>query len=146
MLFRSFSPSQWFEGAGLIEPVMRLNLPGALVAVCVLPLFVLIVTEYRQRGPRPAHVSAFTAIRSFAMWPLMAPSTFFFASMPSLHAQLRLGSGAGLVYRVAEKGSREEVSVRLETDAALGGLEQSLPAEVSHDRRRVEQVVAERAG
>jgi hypothetical protein len=141
-----FSPSQWFEGAGLIEPVMRLNLPGALVAICVLPLFVLIVTEYRQRGARPSHVSAFTAIRSFAMWPLMAPSTFFFASMPSLHAQLRLGSGAGLVYRVAEKGSREEVHVRAEADEALGGLEQSLPAEVSHDRRRVEPVAAERAG
>ena len=67
-----FSPSQWFEGAGLIEPVMRLNLPGALVAICVLPLLVLIVTEYRQRGPRPAHVSAFTAIRSFESIVLLA--------------------------------------------------------------------------
>jgi hypothetical protein len=40
------------------------------------------------------------------MWPLMAVITFFLASMPALHAQLKLASGTGLVYRVAEKGSR----------------------------------------
>jgi hypothetical protein len=36
----------------------------------------------------------------------MAVITFFFASLPALHAQWKLASGRGLVYRVAEKGSR----------------------------------------
>ena len=141
-----FSPSLWFEGAGLVEPVTLFNLPSALVAVCVLPLLVLIVTEYRQRGPRPAHVSAFTAVRSFGMWLLMAPSTFLLASMPSLHAQLRLGSGAGLVYRVAEKGTREEAHVRAEPSGAAGVTATTAAAGVSRDRRLAEPVAAERAG
>jgi hypothetical protein len=36
----------------------------------------------------------------------MAVVTFFFASLPALHAQLKLASGSHLVYRVAEKGSK----------------------------------------
>ena len=139
------SPSRWAEGAVLFDPVIYLSLPGVLMAACVLPLLLLIAVEYRQRGPRPSHVSAFTAIRSFAMWPLMAPSTLLFASMPSLHAQLRLGSGAGLVYRVAEKGTREEVHAR-DAEEAPVGIAAPPPAEASHDRHRAEPVGAERAG
>ncbi|MEP6871898.1 MAG: hypothetical protein ABI939_08625, partial [Anaerolineaceae bacterium] len=55
---------------------------------------------------RPAHVSRPAFIAQFAIWPLMAVITFFFASLPALHAQLKLASGTGLIYRVAEKGSR----------------------------------------
>jgi hypothetical protein len=52
------------------------------------------------------------------MWPLMAIITFFFASLPALHAQLKLASGKGLVYRVAEKGSRHAPN-RLPTTTPL---------------------------
>ena len=31
----------------------------------------------------------------------------FFASLPALNAQLKLASGRGLIYRVAEKGSKQ---------------------------------------
>ena len=59
----------------------------------------------------------------------MAVITFFFASMPALHAQWKLASGKGLVYRVAEKGSRRVgvttpvASAASETEAmgAIGG-------------------------
>ncbi len=102
-------PSHWmtFDKTGLLEFTMWLNLAGVLVAVCILPLFVMAAVEYRQRGPRPAHVSRRRAYTSFGVWPLMAVITFFFASMPALHAQWKLASGKGLVYRVAEKGSRK---------------------------------------
>lgn len=101
-------PFQWFAGGkeGLIEPTMGLNIPGMLVAVCLFPLIAMIVIEYRARGPRPAYVSRFAAIRGFVVWPLMAVITFFFASLPALHAQLKLAKGTGLVYHVAEKGQR----------------------------------------
>lgn len=101
-------PFQWFAGgtAGLVEPRMGLNIPGMLVAVCLFPLIAMIVIEYRARGPRPAYVSRLAAIRGFVVWPLMAVITFFFASLPALHAQLKLAKGKGLVYHVAEKGQR----------------------------------------
>ena len=101
-------PSHWFnfDKTGLIEGTMWLNLPGILIAVCIVPLFVMAAVEYKQRGPRPAYVSRKKALASFAVWPAMAVITFFFASMPALHAQWKLASGQGLVYRVAEKGSR----------------------------------------
>ena len=85
---------------------MYVNLPGILIAVCILPLFVMMGVEYKQRGPRPAHVSLKKAIASFLIWPAMAVITFFFASLPALHAQWKLASGRGLIYRVAETGSR----------------------------------------
>jgi len=102
-------PSNWFnfDSTGLIEPTMWLNIPGMLVAVCIFPLFVMAAVEYRQRGPRPGYVPLPKAIAGFLIWPLMAIITFFFASMPALHAQWKLASGKGLVYRVAEKGSRK---------------------------------------
>lgn len=105
----ALQPSHWFrfDNTGLLEWHMYVNLAGILVAVCILPLFVMAAVEYRQRGPRPAHVSLPRAIASFAMWPLMAVITFFFASLPALHAQWKLARGNGLVYRVAEKGSRK---------------------------------------
>jgi len=86
--------------------MMNLNPAGALVYFCLFPLIVMIVVEMRARGPRPAHVSRGAFIAGFAIWPLMAVITFFFASLPALHAQLKLASGTGLIYRVAEKGSR----------------------------------------
>jgi len=105
---RIIEPSTWFnfDSTGLVEPFMYVNVPGILVAVCILPLFVMIAVEYKQRGPRPAYVGRLKAGLGFLIWPAMALITFFFASMPALHAQVKLASGKGLVYRVAEKGSR----------------------------------------
>jgi len=119
-------PSKWFtfDSSGLIEPTMWLNLPGILVAICILPLFVMITVEYKQRGARPAHVSRKKAAAGFLVWPLMAIITFFFASMPALNAQMKLASGKGLVYRVAEKGGR-----RLSVPAALPHQSHAVEAE-----------------
>lgn len=86
--------------------MINVNLVGALVYFCFFPLLGLIVFEYKMRGPRPAYVSRRQAAASFLMWPLMAVITFVFASMPALHAQVKMARGKGLVYRVAEKGSR----------------------------------------
>ncbi|PFG74178.1 glycosyltransferase family 2 protein [Tepidiforma thermophila] len=101
-------PSRWFRigPEGIFEPTMWLNLPGILVGLCLFPLLVMIVFELRTRGPRPAYVSRWVYLTGLLMWPLMAVITFFFASLPALHAQWKLASGRGLVYRVAEKGSR----------------------------------------
>jgi hypothetical protein len=85
---------------------MGLNIPGMLVAICIFPLFVMIAVEYRARGPRPSYVSLWAAARGFVVWPLMMVITFFFASLPALHAQVKLASGKSLIYRVAEKGHR----------------------------------------
>jgi hypothetical protein len=124
-------PSNWFtfQKDGLLEWTMWLNLPGILVAVCILPLFVMIGVEYWQRGKRPAHVPLWKAVAGFLIWPAMAVITFFFASMPALHAQWKLASGKGLVYRVAEKGSRRQATTsavpaaasEAEPIAAIGG-------------------------
>jgi Glycosyl transferase family group 2 len=101
-------PSRWFlfNNDGLVEPVMYVNIPGMMVATCIVPLIAMVIFEYKSRGPRPAYVSKRSAAAGFLMWPLMGVITFFFASMPALHAQLKLASGKGLIYRVAEKGSR----------------------------------------
>jgi hypothetical protein len=101
-------PSRWlaFDSTGLVEPRMGLNLCGLLIATCIVPLLVLIVVELCTRGPRPAWVPRRAYATQLAMWPLMAPITFVWASLPALHAQWRLATGRGLVYRVAEKGSR----------------------------------------
>ncbi|MGB4862664.1 MAG: hypothetical protein WBO97_09405 [Tepidiformaceae bacterium] len=114
-------PSNWFnfDKTGLIEPTMWLNLPGILIAVCIVPLFVMAAVEYRQRGPRPAYVSRKKAAASFLIWPAMAVITFFFASMPALHAQWKLASGQGLIYRVAEKGTRHSYAATTAPAAAL---------------------------
>ncbi|MBM4415701.1 MAG: hypothetical protein FJ035_05540 [Chloroflexi bacterium] len=101
-------PARWlaFDSTGLMEPRMGLNVCGLLIAVCIVPLLVLIVLELRMRGQRPSYVSRWAYVSQLAMWPLMAPITFVWASLPAFHAQWRLASGRGLVYRVAEKGSR----------------------------------------
>lgn len=102
------SPSSWFafDKTGLIEPTMWLNLVGVLVAVCIVPLIAMITIETVTRPKRPEYVTRWAAAAQYTMWPLMAVITFFFASMPALHAQAKLASGKGLIYRVAEKGSR----------------------------------------
>lgn len=86
--------------------MMNLNPAGALVYFCLLPLIAMIIIEWRVRPPRPDYVSRKAAWAQLLVWPLMAPITFFFASLPALNAQLKLASGTGLIYRVAEKGSR----------------------------------------
>jgi hypothetical protein len=129
-----FRPSRWFSGDAFVEPMMWLNAPGLLVAVCILPLFVLATTEFRARGPRPAHVSRLTAVRSLLMWPLMAPITLVWASMPALHAQWRLASGRGLVYRVAEKGNSREAAVPASPE--LDAIMATVAAELAPRRER----------
>ncbi len=103
------TPQHWlvFGKAGLIEPTMWMNICGMLVALCLFPLVAIIVAEWRTRGPRPAYVSRLRAAGQLAMWPLMAVITFLWAALPAFHAQWRLASGRGLVYRVAEKGGRQ---------------------------------------
>jgi hypothetical protein len=86
----------------------------------------MIAIELKMRGPRPAYVSRKAFAGQFAIWPLMAVITFFFASMPALHAQWKLASGKGLIYRVAEKGSRHvpvpvAAAESIETVGAIGG-------------------------
>ncbi|HMS58612.1 MAG TPA: glycosyltransferase family 2 protein [Tepidiformaceae bacterium] len=98
--------------------MINVNLVGALIYFCIFPLFVMIAFEYKARGPRPAYVSRRAAVAGFLMWPAMAVITFFFASMPALHAQWKLASGTGLVYRVAEKGSRKFAGVPAAMHAA----------------------------
>jgi len=104
--------SSWFafDKTGLIEPTMWVNLCGLLVAACIVPLLILIGVELATRGKRPVYVSRRAAVASLAVWPAMAVITFFFASLPALHAQLKLARGKGLVYRVAEKGTRAMVA------------------------------------
>ncbi|MGH2633766.1 MAG: glycosyltransferase family 2 protein, partial [Tepidiformaceae bacterium] len=92
---------------GIIEPTMWLNLPGLLIAICIVPLIIMIGIEMKTRPARPEYVSRKAYVWQFVMWPLMAPITFFFASLPALSAQWKLASGQGLIYRVAEKGSRK---------------------------------------
>ena len=106
-------PSTWdnFDRTGLVETTMWINLPGVLIALCIVPLLTMIALELIQRGKRPAYVSRWTYVTGLLMWPLMAVITFFFASLPALSAQWKLASGRGLVYRVAEKGSRSVPSV-----------------------------------
>lgn len=100
------TPSNWlaFDKTGLVEPTITLTICGLLIALCIVPLFALIAFEYRARGPRPAYVSRRAVAGQFLMWPLMALITFVWASLPALHAQWKLASGRGLVYRVAQKG------------------------------------------
>lgn len=101
-------PSRWFafDSTGLVEPTMWVNLVGLLVAVCLLPLLAMILIETLTRPRRPEYVSRKAAAAQYTMWPLMAVITFFFASLPAVHAQAKLARGRGLIYRVAEKGSR----------------------------------------
>jgi hypothetical protein len=88
-----------------VEPWLWLSAASLCIYFCIVPLLALIVIEYRVRPPRPAFVSRGAAAAGFLVWPLMAVITFFFASLPALHAQVKLASGRGLVYRVAEKGT-----------------------------------------
>lgn len=103
------NPGGWlrFDETSLVEPSMYINISGILVALCIVPLISLIVIELKMRGKRPEYVSRKAFVAQFGIWPLMAVITFFFASLPALHAQFKLASGRGLIYRVAEKGSRK---------------------------------------
>lgn len=118
-------PQSWFafDKTGLIEPTMWVNLVGVLVAFCIVPLIAMIVIESLTRPRRPAYVSLWAAAGQYAMWPLMAVITFFFASMPALHAQLKLARGKGLIYRVAEKGSRQVAAPHAVPAPAESGIE-----------------------
>ncbi|TAJ21389.1 MAG: hypothetical protein EPO65_01680 [Dehalococcoidia bacterium] len=100
---------QWmaFDKTGIVEPHMWLNFNGLLIAICLLPLISLIIFETRTRPPRPDWVTGWGLLRQYVMWPAMGVITFFWASMPALHAQWRLAMGKGLIYKVAEKGTRE---------------------------------------
>lgn len=89
-----------------VEPIIALTLANVIIYFCLFPLIALIIIETKTRPPRPVYVSRLQLVGQYLMWPLMAFITFFFASMPALHAQWKLASGRGLVYRVAEKGSR----------------------------------------
>ena len=89
-----------------VEPMLWLTISNLIIYFCLFPLIALIVIESKTRPPRPAYVSRSQLVGQYLMWPLMAFITFFFASMPALHAQWKLASGKGLIYRVAEKGSR----------------------------------------
>jgi hypothetical protein len=93
-----------FDGSGLINPAIALNLPSLLLALCLVPFIAIIALEWRLRGPRPAHVSMARAIAQLLTWPFLAVITFTWSALPALHAQWLLASGRGLVYRVAEKG------------------------------------------
>jgi hypothetical protein len=89
-----------------VGPMINVNIAGALIYFCLFPLIALIIIETLTRPKRPDYVSKVQLAGQYAMWPLMGVITFFFASLPALHAQLKLASGQHLVYRVAEKGSR----------------------------------------
>lgn len=84
--------------------MLWLTIANTLIYFCLFPLIAMIVVEFKSRPPRPAHVSRLQMAGGFLWWPLMAPVTFAFASLPALHAQLKLALGQQLVYRVAEKG------------------------------------------
>jgi hypothetical protein len=139
-------PQRWlaFDGSGLFEPRMGLTICGLLIAICILPLFSLIAFEFRTRGPRPAYVSWPALIGQFFMWPLMGVITFFWASLPALHAQWKLATGRGLVYRVAQKGGH---GVRLsgaeaeapEEDSAEPSVAYNVTVTVDHETAAVMQ-------
>ena len=95
-----------------------LSITSTLVYFCIFPLFAMIAFEYKMRGPRPSYVSRWAAAAGFAVWPLMAVITFFWASLPAVHAQLKLASGTALIYRVAEKGSRRRTPVAVSESAS----------------------------
>lgn len=90
-----------------VRPWLSLSIADAMIYVCIVPFFAIIAIELKLRGPRPAYVTRKAWVAQFAIWPLMAVITFFWSSLPALHAQWKLASGRGLVYRVAEKGSRK---------------------------------------
>ena len=51
---------------------MYVNAAGMLVGVCIVPLIVMMVVEYRQRGPRPSNVSLPKAVASLS-WTSLVP-------------------------------------------------------------------------
>ncbi len=106
-----------------VGPMLYLTATSALIYFCIFPLFAMIAFEYRTRGPRPAYVSRKAAAAGFLMWPAMAIITFFWASLPAIHAQLKLASGKGLVYRVAEKGGRRALAQHQVPAAAAEAVE-----------------------
>jgi hypothetical protein len=112
-----------FDGTGLINPAIALNLPSLLLALCLVPFIAIIALEWRLRGPRPAHVSSGRAAAQLLAWPFLAVITFVWSALPALHAQWLLASGRGLIYRVAEKGSP-----RLATEGA--GEPEAMPVSV----------------
>ena len=113
-------PARWLllGSEGFFDPMTQMSLPGMLMAICLAPLLALIVIELRVRGPRPAHITRATYLRQFLIWLLMAPVTLIWGALPAFQAQWRLASGRGLVYQVAEKGSRERARAAVPSDVA----------------------------
>ncbi len=105
---RITDPGTWLVvgETGLLELSIWLNLCGLMLALCLIPLIAIIAFEGWIRPTRPAGVSRVETFKQLAMWPLMAPITFAWASLPALDAQVHLARGRDLIYRVAEKGSR----------------------------------------
>jgi len=139
-------PSRWmaFDGSGLFEPRMGLTICGLLIAICIVPLFSLIAFEFKMRGPRPEYVSKPALAGQFLMWPLMAVITFIWASLPALHAQWKLASGRGLVYRVAQKGGHG-IKADRDVSAAPGGSVASRSARAPGDAAAERTVESARA-
>jgi hypothetical protein len=81
-----------------------------------------------MRGQRPEYVSRPALIGQFFMWPLMGVITFFWASLPALHAQWKLASGRGLVYRVAQKGGHGVRLSDAEAEASDADATERVPA------------------
>ena len=116
-------PARWLIWGvdGLFDPVMRFSLPGLIVSSCLIPLVGLVVVELRVRGERPAHFSNVAYVRQFLTLFLMAPITLVWGALPAVQAQWRLATGKGLVYRVAEKGTRESVRAAASGPVAVPG-------------------------
>ena len=125
-----------FDKTGLVENGMWLNFNGLMLAICLLPLVALIIFETRTRPARPDWMTGWGLLRQYVMWPAMGLITFFWASMPALHAQWRLAAGKGLVYKVAEKGTRQMVAAAEAAHSALAVPHGGAPA------RRLEPVEA----
>ena len=130
------NPDAWTQIGknGIFEPSIWLNLDGLLVAICILPLFLLIYMEGTTRPPRPSYITKRQLAFQYAMWPAMAIITFFWASLPALHAQWLLFSGRGLIYHVAEKGRRAVPEVSAANGALV--LQPMVNAATSSDARQ----------
>ncbi len=112
-----------------VSPWLYLTVANFLIYFCLFPLIALIIIELKTRPPRPSYVSFPAFVGQFLFWPLMAFVTFFWASLPALNAQWKLASGQGLIYRVAEKGSRK---VAVPVPASHGSALPELAAEAEY--------------
>jgi hypothetical protein len=92
--------------SAVLQPTVTVSIASALLYLCIVPLLTLIAIEFRLRGAKPASMPWPVYVAQPLVWLLMPVTTFVFSCLPGWHAQTRLAFGRGLVYRVAEKGSR----------------------------------------